>query len=86
MRSDNAELCTGDSHDQCSRNTLSRDVTNAEIHPFISDKEVKEVSTDALGCFQHTIDINIVAIRKRRESLLQHRHLYVAGDTQLALH
>ena len=81
-----AEQRTRDSHEHRGRNTLARNVANAEKQLVITNIEIEEVATYRLGWRQRTIDINIVAFWIGWEGLRQHRHLDVVGNFQLTLY
>ena len=81
-----AEQRTGNSHKHGSGNTFTTDIANTEEELIVANIEVKKVATYCLGWCQRTIDVNIVTLRIRRESLRQHRHLDIMGYLKLTLH
>ena len=77
-----AEQTGGLCHEQGGRHALTRNVTEGEVE-FVTDKHITiEVAADFLSGGHRGIEVEVGTIRKEAG---YHRHLDVAGDTEIAL-
>ena len=72
-------------HHQRGRYTLTRNIADTEEQLLVANIEIEQVSPHILSRQQHTIDIDVITLRIRREGLGQHRHLDVVSHLQLVL-
>ena len=73
-----------DHHEQCGRNTFSRNVGNNECQMvFVHHKEIVKVAAHLFGRVHSGIDIKLIPIRKGRKNTRQHRSLNFRRHVQL---
>ena len=86
MQSYRSEQAASHRHYQRSRYPFTRHVTNDEVQLFVFNEEVVQVSPYLFGRHQLGMQGQVIAFREGREKFRKHTHLYVMGNSQLALY